>query len=125
MEEASKAAGLVKSGISSFFGTINASLSIFDETTGSEQSVAFHQTRSQAKLSAIQTDMNTFKREPSGRPEEFEAWLINFDIDKYRTEMDKILDTVDAVQDTYDKLVPSVVTHTEFWQRYFYRVRCR
>ncbi|GAU99560.1 hypothetical protein RvY_10546 [Ramazzottius varieornatus] len=124
LEEANKAASVVKSGISSFFGTINASLSMFDETTttGSELSVAAHQTRSQAKLSAIQTDINTFKREPSGRPEEFEAWLITFDIDKHRVEMNRILDTVDAVQESYDKLVPSVVTHTEFWQRYFYRV---
>ncbi|OQV15127.1 Exportin-2 [Hypsibius exemplaris] len=122
-EEANKAASMVKSGITSFFGSINASLAMFDEQGEATASASQqYQTRSQAKIAALQADLNTFKKEPPGRPEEFEAWLITFDVAKHRTEMDGVLDSSDAVQEAYNKLVPSVVTHNEFWQRYFYRV---
>ena len=122
MEEASKAAGLVKSGISSFFGSINASLAMFDEQQNAESSAQEMQTRSQVRLSALQRDPNTFQKEPSGRPEDFEAWLLMFDINKKRPEMERLLDSVETIQEFYNKFVPLVVTHNEFWQRYFYRV---
>lgn len=96
---------------------------MFEEQNQAANSVQEHQTRSEARLNAIQHDPNTFQKEPTGRPEDFEAWLLMFDVNQKRQEMERLLDSVDVIQEFYDKFVPLAVTHNEFWQRYFYRVR--
>ncbi|XP_035231802.1 BSD domain-containing protein 1-like [Stegodyphus dumicola] len=70
----------------------------------------------------IRKDPKTFCHEPEGPPEIYENWLESFDPSEYEDEMTRIMMSCSEVQELYDKLVPSSVSHLEFWQRYFYRV---
>lgn len=76
----------------------------------------------QTQLYMIRKDPKTYCHEPEGPPEMYESWLESFDISDYQDEMTTIMITYPSVQDFYDKLVPTSVSHLEFWRRYFYRV---
>ncbi|XP_055933522.1 BSD domain-containing protein 1-like isoform X1 [Argiope bruennichi] len=76
----------------------------------------------QSQLYMIRKDPKTFCHEPEGPPEMYENWLESFDPSEHQEEMTEIMITCSEVRDIYDKLVPTSVSHLEFWQRYFYRV---
>ncbi|GFT34439.1 BSD domain-containing protein 1 [Nephila pilipes] len=76
----------------------------------------------QSQLYLIRKDPKTFCHEPEGPPEMYENWLESFDPNEHQEEMTEIMVTCSEVRDIYDKLVPTSVSHLEFWQRYFYRV---
>ncbi|CAL1275864.1 unnamed protein product [Larinioides sclopetarius] len=76
----------------------------------------------QSQLYMIRKDPKTFCHEPEGPPEMYENWLESFDLSEHQEEMTEIMITCSEVRDIYDKLVPTSVSHLEFWQRYFYRV---
>ncbi|CAL1275862.1 unnamed protein product [Larinioides sclopetarius] len=75
-----------------------------------------------SQLYMIRKDPKTFCHEPEGPPEMYENWLESFDLSEHQEEMTEIMITCSEVRDIYDKLVPTSVSHLEFWQRYFYRV---
>ena len=54
---------------------------------------------------------------------DFLRWLIDFDLesDKTKAEMSDLLVETPQVRSLYSKLVPEAVTHSDFWQRYYYR----
>ncbi|GIX78648.1 BSD domain-containing protein 1 [Caerostris darwini] len=76
----------------------------------------------QSQLYLIRKDPKTFCHEPEGPPEMYENWLESFDPDEHQEEMTEIMITCSEIRTIYDKLVPTAVSHLEFWQRYFYRV---
>ncbi|KAG8196679.1 hypothetical protein JTE90_006588 [Oedothorax gibbosus] len=76
----------------------------------------------QSQLYLIRKDPKTFCHEPEGPPEMYENWLEAFDPQEYQEEMTEIMMTCSDIRSIYDKLVPTSVSHLEFWQRYFYRV---
>ncbi|GFS65683.1 BSD domain-containing protein 1-B [Trichonephila inaurata madagascariensis] len=76
----------------------------------------------QSQIYLIRKDPKTFCHEPEGPPEMYENWLESFDPSEHQDEMTEIMITCSEVRDIYDKLVPTSVSHLEFWQRYFYRV---
>ncbi|XP_054717066.1 BSD domain-containing protein 1-like [Uloborus diversus] len=76
----------------------------------------------QSQLYMIRKDPKTFSHEPEGPPEMYENWLESFDASEHQDEMAEVIMTCSEVRALYDKLVPTSVSHLEFWQRYFYRV---
>ncbi|XP_014666786.1 PREDICTED: BSD domain-containing protein 1-like [Priapulus caudatus] len=76
----------------------------------------------QARLYKIQVNPDTYCREPEGIPDEFECWLMTFDLDLFKDEVSDLLVSNQKLRSLYTRLVPAVVSHAEFWQRYFYNV---
>lgn len=75
-----------------------------------------------AKLHKIQIDPNTYCREPSGLLEDFDNWLVNFNLINYQKQTEYLLENVPEIKKYHQDLVPKTITENDFWHRYFYRV---
>ncbi|XP_066910356.1 BSD domain-containing protein 1-like [Clytia hemisphaerica] len=75
--------------------------------------------RKQEKLHMLQTDPGTYCNEPEGS---FNDWLEVFSLDEHKEDMSNLLTQNSAVRAVYSKLVPDVLSHTAFWQRYYFKV---
>lgn len=75
--------------------------------------------RKQEKLQILQTDPGTYCIEPEGS---FNDWLEVFSLDEHKEDMSDLLTQNPAVRAIYSRLVPNVISHTTFWQRYYYKV---
>jgi len=75
--------------------------------------------RKQEKLHFLQTDPGTYCNEPEGS---FNDWLQIFILDENKQDMSNLLTQNSAVRAIYSKLVPDVISHTTFWQRYYFKV---
>ncbi|XP_030628323.1 BSD domain-containing protein 1 isoform X2 [Chanos chanos] len=75
-----------------------------------------------ARLYSLQADPATYCNEPDGPPEQFDAWLSSFSLEEKKTEISELLVNSPSIRALYTKMVPAAVAHSEFWQRYFYRV---
>ncbi|RWS29589.1 synapse-associated-like protein [Leptotrombidium deliense] len=73
-------------------------------------------------VSAVQSDPQTYLHEPQGPPDNYESWLATFNLIDHESEVQQLLSSVPDVNNIYSKLVPSSLTHDEFWHRYFYRI---
>ncbi|XP_053200876.1 BSD domain-containing protein 1-like isoform X2 [Panonychus citri] len=74
-------------------------------------------------MKTIQSDPQTYCHEPEGPPEDYENWLISFNLIDYDYKIDQLLSSEDGVvKGFYEKLVPHSITPDEFWHRYFYKV---
>uniref|UniRef100_A0A8C2PXX3 BSD domain containing 1 n=1 Tax=Cyprinus carpio TaxID=7962 RepID=A0A8C2PXX3_CYPCA len=58
----------------------------------------------------------------SGPPQQFDAWLSSFKLEERKAEISELLVNSPAIRALYTKMVPAAVAHSEFWQRYFYKV---
>ncbi|XP_061110762.1 BSD domain-containing protein 1-like isoform X2 [Conger conger] len=75
-----------------------------------------------ARLYSLQADPATYCSEPDGPPEQFEAWFCSFSLEEKKGEISELLVSSPSIRALYTKMVPVAVSHSEFWQRYFYRV---
>uniref|UniRef100_W5M3S1 BSD domain containing 1 n=1 Tax=Lepisosteus oculatus TaxID=7918 RepID=W5M3S1_LEPOC len=75
-----------------------------------------------ARLYSLQADPATYCNEPDGPPEKFDAWLSGFSLEEKKGEISELLVSSPSIRALYTKMVPAAVAHSEFWQRYFYRV---
>ncbi|XP_053476280.1 BSD domain-containing protein 1 isoform X2 [Ictalurus furcatus] len=75
-----------------------------------------------ARLYSLQADPATYCNEPDGPPEQFDAWLSSFSLEEKKAEISELLVNSPSIRALYTKMVPAAVAHSEFWQRYFYRV---
>ncbi|KAI5108432.1 BSD domain-containing protein 1 [Silurus meridionalis] len=75
-----------------------------------------------ARLYAVQADPATYCNEPDGPIEQFDAWLSTFSLEEKKAEISELLVTSPSIRALYTKMVPAAVAHSEFWQRYFYKV---
>ncbi|KAK7101120.1 BSD domain-containing protein 1-like isoform X2 [Littorina saxatilis] len=78
--------------------------------------------RTKARIHAVQVDPGTYIHEPSGSPETYGMWCEGFDLDSKKGEISEMLVSKAEVRGLYTKLVPSRVSHVDFWRRYFYRL---
>ncbi|KAH3831623.1 BSD domain-containing protein 1-A-like isoform X2 [Dreissena polymorpha] len=78
--------------------------------------------RSKIRLRAVQVDTGTYLNEPAGSAELYADWLKTFDIEAHKGEISDLLVSMVEVRSLYTSLVPSEVSHQDFWWRYFYRV---
>lgn len=75
-----------------------------------------------AKILAAQTDPNTFLSEPNGAPELFEDFLDHFSLTDKKPEIIELLAKNNVMDRLYKDLVPSKISSSAFWERYFYKV---
>ncbi|KFP10881.1 BSD domain-containing protein 1, partial [Egretta garzetta] len=75
-----------------------------------------------ARLYSLQSDPATYCNEPDGPAELLEAWLSQFNLEEKKGEIAELLATSPSIRALYTKMVPVAVSHSEFWQRYFFKV---
>ncbi|KFV50590.1 BSD domain-containing protein 1, partial [Gavia stellata] len=75
-----------------------------------------------ARLYSLQSDPATYCNEPDGPAELLEAWLSQFNLEEKKGEIAELLATSPSIRALYTKMCPVAVSHSEFWQRYFYKV---
>nr|XP_014343676.1 PREDICTED: BSD domain-containing protein 1 isoform X2 [Latimeria chalumnae] len=75
-----------------------------------------------ARLYSLQADPATYCNEPDGPLEMFDVWLSEFNLEEKKGEISELLVNSPSVRALYTKMVPAAVSHSEFWQRYFYKL---
>lgn len=126
-ENATAAAINVKHGMTSLLGGISRALIIPYDDEADDEAITVSSTqhifdRSKARLHAIQIDQGTYCDEPTGSPSEYEKWCSTFDLDSKKGDISELLVANVEVRAVYTKMVPSSVSHADFWRRYFYKV---
>jgi len=117
---------VVKQGISKFLHSVSDLITIEPDdsteeiiTLSDDKSIASNYDRKQAKVHFIQTDPGTYCNEPEGL---FNEWFETFELDDHKIEMSNLLIENTSVRAIYTQLVPNVISHNIFWQRYFYQL---
>ena len=117
----------MKRSMSSFLGTVNNVLNpVPDDSDQAAMvmrgNVPVVLSRFQAQLHTLMTFEETFTSEPNGaEAAQFSAWLeIQEDI-LNTDNLTKLMVTHTELHAQYNKLVPSKVSHADFWQRFLFR----
>lgn len=131
VEGSSEATDKVKKGISNILGVITDTLAPPPDKTIDCDVITLVATptgttevydSNKARLYSLQADPATYCNEPDGPPQQFDAWLSSFSLEERKTEISELLVNSPAIRALYTKMVPVAVSHSEFWQRYFYKV---
>ncbi|XP_077193505.1 BSD domain-containing protein 1 isoform X3 [Paroedura picta] len=121
----------VRKGLSNFLGVISDTFAPSPDKTIDCDVITLMATPSgttelydsaKARLYSLQSDPATYCNEPDGPSELFEAWLSHFNLEEKKKEISELLGSSPSIRSLYTKMVPVAVSHSEFWQRYFYRV---
>ncbi|XP_054469907.1 BSD domain-containing protein 1 isoform X2 [Anoplopoma fimbria] len=131
VEGSSETSEKVKKSLSSFLGVITDTLAPPPDKTIDCDVITLVATAagtteiydsSKARLYSLQADPATYCNEPDGPPEQFDNWLSSFSLEEQKGEISELLVNSPSIRALYTKMVPVAVAHSEFWQRYFYRV---
>ncbi|XP_068568845.1 BSD domain-containing protein 1 isoform X2 [Cebidichthys violaceus] len=131
VEGSSETSEKVKKSLSSFLGVITDTLAPPPDKTIDCDVITLVATpsgtteiydSSKARLYSLQADPATYCNEPDGPPEQFDNWLSRFSLEDKKGEVSELLVNSPSIRALYTKMVPVAVAHSEFWQRYFYRV---
>ncbi|KAM8737632.1 BSD domain-containing protein 1 [Acanthopagrus schlegelii] len=131
VEGSSETSEKVKKGLSSFLGVISDTLAPPPDKTIDCDVITLVATpagttevydSSKARLYSLQADPATYCNEPDGPPEQFDNWLCSFSLEDKKGEISELLVSSPSIRALYTKMVPAAVAHSEFWQRYFYKV---
>ncbi|XP_048059803.1 BSD domain-containing protein 1 isoform X2 [Megalobrama amblycephala] len=131
VEGSSEATEKVKKGLSNILGVITDTLAPPPDMTIDCDVITLVATPSgttevydsgKARLYSLQADPATYCNEPDGPPQQFDAWLSSFILEERKPEISELLVNSPAIRALYTKMVPAAVAHSEFWQRYFYKV---
>ncbi|XP_069079474.1 BSD domain-containing protein 1 isoform X1 [Pleurodeles waltl] len=121
----------VKKGLSDFLGAISDTFAPSPDKTIDCDVITLMATPSgstelydstKARLYSMQSDPATYCNEPDGPPELFEFWLSQWSLEDMKGEISDLLVNSPSIRALYTKMVPAAVSHSEFWQRYFYKV---
>ncbi|KAJ7304425.1 hypothetical protein JRQ81_011983 [Phrynocephalus forsythii] len=130
-ESSSGATEKVRKGLSNFLGVISDTFAPSPDKTIDCDVITLMATplgttelydSAKARLYSLQSDPATYCNEPDGPPELFEAWCSHFNLEDKKGEISDLLVNSPSVRALYSKMVPVAVSHSEFWQRYFYKV---
>ncbi|KAM8833878.1 BSD domain-containing protein 1 isoform 2-T2 [Synchiropus picturatus] len=131
VEGSSETTEKVKKSISSFLGVISDTLAPPPDKTIDCEVITLVATPAgttevydslKARLYSLQADPATYCNEPDGPPELFDKWLATFSLEEKKAEVSELLVSSASIRALYTKMVPAAVSHSEFWQRYFYKV---
>lgn len=131
VEGSSETTEKVKKSLSSFLGVITDTLAPPPDKTIDCDVITLVATpagttevydSSKARLYSLQADPATYCNEPDGPPEQFDNWLCRFNLEEKKGEISELLVNSPSIRALYTKMVPAAVSHSEFWQRYFYKV---
>ncbi|XP_013380045.1 BSD domain-containing protein 1 [Lingula anatina] len=125
-EQPGSTGNMMKDGITHFLGNIQKALYVPPDDDG-EQKLKITPTgviydRAQARVYAIQIDPGTYCQEPEGPPEKYKEWLEKFQLEDKKGEISELLVARVEVRSLYTQLVPSEISHADFWRRYFYKL---
>ncbi|XP_008120705.1 BSD domain-containing protein 1 isoform X2 [Anolis carolinensis] len=121
----------VRKGLSNFLGVISDTFAPSPDKTIDCDVITLMATPSgttelydsaKARLYSLQSDPATYCNEPDGPSQLFEAWLSHFNLEEKKGEISDLLVNSPSIRSLYSKMVPAAVSHSEFWQRYFYKV---
>uniref|UniRef100_A0A4W5MQH0 BSD domain containing 1 n=1 Tax=Hucho hucho TaxID=62062 RepID=A0A4W5MQH0_9TELE len=121
----------VKKSLSSFLGVITDTLAPPQDMTIDCDVITLVATpagttevydSTKARLYSLQADPATYCNEPDGSLEQFDAWLSSFSLEERKGEISDLLVNSPSIRALYSRMVPAAVAHSEFWQRYFYKV---
>uniref|UniRef100_A0A8D0CCM8 BSD domain containing 1 n=1 Tax=Salvator merianae TaxID=96440 RepID=A0A8D0CCM8_SALMN len=130
-EGSSGATEKMKKGLSNFLGVISDTFAPSPDKTIDCDVITLMATPSgttelydsaKARLYSLQSDPATYCNEPDGPSELFETWLSRFSLEEKKGEISELLVNSPSIRSLYSKMVPVAVSHSEFWQRYFYKV---
>ncbi|NXY10858.1 BSDC1 protein, partial [Pteruthius melanotis] len=130
-EGSSGATEKVRKGLSDFLGVISDTFAPSPDKTIDCDVITLMATPSgttepydsaKARLYSLQSDPATYCNELDGPAELLEAWLAHFNLEEKKGEIAELLATSPSIRALYTKMVPVAVSHSEFWQRYFYKV---
>nr|XP_060640108.1 BSD domain-containing protein 1 isoform X1 [Anolis sagrei ordinatus] len=130
-ENSSGATEKVRKGLSNFLGVISDTFAPSPDKTIDCDVITLMATPSgttelydsaKARLYSLQSDPATYCNEPDGPSQLFEAWLSHFNLEEKKGEISDLLVNSPSIRSLYSKMVPAAVSHSEFWQRYFYKV---
>ncbi|XP_060061772.1 BSD domain-containing protein 1 isoform X2 [Erinaceus europaeus] len=130
-EGSSGATEKMKKGLSDFLGVISDTFAPSPDKTidcdvitlmGTPSGTAEPYDGTKARLYSLQSDPATYCNEPDGPPEVFDTWLSQFCLEEKKGEISELLVGSPSIRALYTKMVPAAVSHSEFWQRYFYKV---
>ncbi|XP_054276117.1 BSD domain-containing protein 1-like isoform X2 [Macrosteles quadrilineatus] len=128
LDKPESTANTVKRSVSSFFDQVGTALSPPPED-GDEEAIII-QGSDPVFLNRLQTRLYTLASEPRTFTEDikedqmpqFEAWLTVLEEDKMSMDkMTKMLAACPPLQENYTTLVPTQVSHAQFWHRYLFR----
>ncbi|KAJ0008823.1 hypothetical protein NQD34_016238 [Periophthalmus magnuspinnatus] len=131
VEGSSETTEKVKKSLSSFLGVITDTLAPPPDKTIDCDVITLVATpagttevydSSKARLYSLQADPATYCNEPDGPPEQFDNWMCSFSLEEKKGEISELLVNSPSIRALYTKMVPAAVSHSEFWQRYFYKV---
>uniref|UniRef100_A0A673ZWU7 BSD domain containing 1 n=1 Tax=Salmo trutta TaxID=8032 RepID=A0A673ZWU7_SALTR len=120
----------VKKSLSSFLGVITDTLAPPQDMTIDCDVITLVATpagttevydSTKARLYSLQADPATYCNEPDGEAQ-FDAWLSSFSLEERKGEISDLLVNTPSIRALYTRMVPAAVAHSEFWQRYFYKV---
>ncbi|KAK9086649.1 hypothetical protein Syun_029043 [Stephania yunnanensis] len=77
--------------------------------------------RFEMQVRAIQSDMDTFVKDPDDLGD-FEKWKLGFVVEEKREEIERLIGENGVLCEVYAKAVPELVDDEGFWFRYFYRI---
>ncbi|KAM3829696.1 BSD domain-containing protein 1 isoform 2-T3 [Vipera latastei] len=121
----------VRKGLSNFLGVISDTFAPSPDKTidcdvitlmGTPSGTTELYDSTKARLYSLQSDPATYCNEADGPPELFEAWLLHFSLEEKKGQISELLGNSPSIRSLYSKMVPVAVSHSEFWQRYFYKV---
>lgn len=130
LEEASSTTRSVKNSLSNFLGNIANKVGPIrpDDNENDDESAIMGTSSgtkvlspSEARIHAIRTDPATFCNEPDGE-EEYFMWLPSFNAEEKKSEISTLMLDCSQIRSLYTKLVPSAVSHSDFWARYFFKL---
>ncbi|XP_043540510.1 BSD domain-containing protein 1-like isoform X2 [Chiloscyllium plagiosum] len=128
VEEHTEGGQVFSKGLSNLLGVISDAFAptVEESVTSDIQAVNDYQMRIsepydslKARLCNLQVDPATYSMKPD---EQYNSWLLSFTLADEKCIISDLLDNNPPIRDLYAKLVPSEITHSDFWSRYFYRV---
>lgn len=128
-----KAAEKVASKVTSVFSSLIDALSPqgFDDSDDEvilfdgkeiDERVVIPRDRWDLLLRCIQTDPETYTRDPDAAEGEFETYAERFNVDDHVRTIQRLVEAVPEIVGYHQKLVSDELTNELFWQRYFFRV---
>ncbi|KAI8991973.1 hypothetical protein BDF20DRAFT_79075 [Mycotypha africana] len=95
-----------------------------EEGGGVENGPRIYATRREALIAKMQTNENTYLKEPEITREDekkvYETFKSTFNINEYTGEIAQLLEGCPKLREMMNTLVPVEVSYSLFWQRYFY-----
>ncbi|GAB1600183.1 BSD domain-containing protein 1-like isoform X1 [Argonauta hians] len=123
-ENAVVAKSKVQESFNHFLHGISKALEVVESPespSGTESAKTAVYDRAQARLHAIQVDPGTYCNPPASG-DKFANWLKTFELENEKGSISELLVSNASIRALYTNLVPTTVSHTEFWHRYFYKI---